>query len=157
MDSLDSTKQSDPRDDLPEQRRSHVLVINDTKEILELFQELLEEEGFRVSLSSFTLNDIDEMVELAPDLVILDFLIGGEQQGWQMLQKMKMSRRTATIPVIVCTAARTLVQEIEGHLLSKNVGIVLKPFDIDELLSEVHLRLKPSIPQPTGPDTESPA
>jgi DNA-binding response OmpR family regulator len=154
---MDSTKRSDPHDGHDEQRTPHVLVVNDTKEILELFRELLEEEGFRVSLSSFTVNDIDEIVGLAPDLVILDFLMGGEQQGWQMLQKMKMSRRTATIPVIVCTAARTLVQEIEGHLLSKNVGIVLKPFDIDDLITEVHLRLKASIPQPTGPDTESPA
>lgn len=154
---MDSTKRSAPRDGHDEQRTPHVLVINDTKEILDLFRELLEEEGFRVSLSSFTVNDIDEMVKLAPDLVILDFLIGGEQQGWQMLQKMKMSRRTATIPVIVCTAARALVQEIEGHLLSKNVGIVMKPFDIDELLTEVHLRLKASIPQPADPDTEPPA
>jgi DNA-binding response OmpR family regulator len=153
---MDPTKRSDSRNGHGVQRPPHVLVINDTKEILELFRELLEEEGFRVSLSSFAVNDIDEVVELAPDLVILDFLIGGEQQGWQMLQKMKMSRRTATIPVIVCTAARTLVQEIEGHLLSKNVGIVLKPFDIDELLREVHFRLKAPNSEPSGPDTESP-
>ncbi|MDQ4044864.1 MAG: response regulator, partial [Chloroflexota bacterium] len=120
---------------------AHILVVNDTKEILELFRELLEDEGYRVSLSSYAVNDLDEVVELAPDLAILDFIIGGEDQGWQMLQKMRMDRRTAEIPIIVCTAARNLVREIEGHLLSKNIGIVLKPFDIDELVVEVRRRL----------------
>lgn len=135
----------------------HILVINDTKEILELFRELLEEEGFRVSLSSFAVNEIEDVVELAPDLVILDFIMGGEQHGWQMLQKMKMERRTAGIPVIVCTAARTLVREIEGHLASKNVGIVLKPFDIDDLVNEVHTRLETSGTTPPQSDAEGSA
>lgn len=130
-----------PGSDDGERSAPHVLVVNDTKEILELFRELLQDEGYRVSLSSFAVNDVDEVLELAPDLIILDYLIGGEEQGWQMLQKLKMDRRTAQIPIIVCTAARTLVQEIEGHLLSKNIGVVLKPFDIDELIREVHTRL----------------
>ncbi|HEV2128998.1 MAG TPA: response regulator [Thermomicrobiales bacterium] len=123
-------------------RPAHILVINDTKEILELFRELLEDEGYRVSLSSFAVNDLDEVVALAPDLVILDFIIGGEEQGWQMLQKMRMDRRTARVPIIVCSAARNLVREIEGHLFAKNIGIVLKPFDIDELVAEVRRRLE---------------
>ena len=116
----------------------HILVVNDTQEILDLFEEILEEEGYRVSLYSFAFNDVDEIVKLTPDLVVLDFMIGGEQHGWQLLQKMKMDRRTAEIPVVVCTAALNLARELEGHLRSKNVGLVLKPFDIDELVGEVH-------------------
>ncbi|HYH13485.1 MAG TPA: response regulator [Thermomicrobiales bacterium] len=121
---------------------SHIVVVNDTQEILDLFREILEDEGYRVSLYSFAFSEIDAMVELAPDLVILDFMIGGESHGWQLLQKMKMDRRTATIPVIVCTAALSLVRDIEGHLRAKHVGVVLKPFDIDELVDEVRKFLK---------------
>jgi DNA-binding response OmpR family regulator len=129
--------------------RKHILVINDTQEILDLFREILEDEGYRVSLYSSGFNDIHQIVELAPDLVILDLLIGGESQGWQMLQKMKMSRETATIPVVVCTAAVSLARDLEGHLRSKNVGLVLKPFDIDELVDEVRKYLNPaSAPMP---------
>lgn len=116
---------------------THIVVVNDTQEILELFREILEEEGYRVSLYSFAFNDIDEIVKLSPDLVILDLMIGGESVGWQLLQKMKMDRRTARIPVVVCTAALRLVQELEGHLRAKNVGVILKPFDIDELVRQV--------------------
>ena len=119
----------------------HILVINDTQEILDLFREILQDEGYRVSLYSYAFKDIKEIQSLKPDLVIIDFIIGGEAHGWQMLQKMKMNRDTAKIPIIACTAAVQLVKELEGHLTSKNVRIVLKPFDIDDLISEVSFAL----------------
>jgi CheY-like chemotaxis protein len=118
-------------------RQRHVLVVNDTVEILDLFRELLEEEGYRVSLYSFAFRDLAEIKADRPDLIILDFIIGGEDHGWQLLQKLKMDRETATIPVIVCTAAVRLVRDLEGHLKEKGVSVVLKPFDIDDLLREV--------------------
>lgn len=121
----------------------HILVINDTQEILDLFRDLLEEEGYRVTLSSFAFQEIQDVVRIAPDLVILDFLIGDEAMGWQMLQKLRMYRPTEKLPVVVCTAALALVRELEGHLLTKNVVVVLKPFDVDELLEVVQTALDP--------------
>lgn len=119
----------------------HILVINDTQEILDLFKDILEEEGYRVTLSSFTFQDVHDVEELAPDLIVLDFLIGGEALGWQMLQKLRMYRPTAGIPIVVSTAALQLVREIEGHLRAKDIFLLLKPFDIDDLIEVVHLAL----------------
>ncbi|MDQ3694520.1 MAG: response regulator [Chloroflexota bacterium] len=121
-----------------EARQRHVLVVNDTQEILDLFREILEDEGYRVSLYTYAFRDLGDILKQKPDLIILDFMIGGEDYGWQLLQKMKMSRETAKIPVIVCTAALGLVRQLEGHLKEKNVGIVVKPFDIDDLLREIN-------------------
>jgi len=120
-----------------------ILVINDTQEILDLFREILEEEGCDVVLSSFGVQEVADVQKIDPDLVILDFLIGGEAQGWQLLQKLRMTRATQNLPIIVCTAALQLVRELEGHLTSKNVGLILKPFDIDELVEAVHKGLQP--------------
>lgn len=127
-----------------ERSKPHVLVVNDTQEILDLFREILEDEGYRVSLYSSAFNDVHQIAELEPDLVIIDLMIGGESQGWQLLQKMKMSRATADVPVVVCTAAVALARELEGHLRAKNVGLVLKPFDIDDLVTEVRQYLDPA-------------
>lgn len=130
-DALDSTQ--------GKRERPLALVINDTQEILDLFAEILQDEGFDTRLSSFGIKEIDEIRDLDPDLIILDFLIGGEEQGWKLLQKLKMSRETQDIPVIVCSGAVKLLQELEGHLAAKNVGVVVKPFDIDDLLNEVRV------------------
>lgn len=117
----------------PSPDAKHVLVVNDTEEIIELFRDIVEGLGFRISATTFAPEDLAAVKKIGPDLVIMDLLIGGETLGWQLLQKMKMSRETDSIPVIVCTAALDSVREQEGWLTSKGVKIVLKPFNIDDI------------------------
>jgi response regulator RpfG family c-di-GMP phosphodiesterase len=50
---------------------------------------------------------------------------------------LKMQRSTATIPVIVYTAALDLLREQEGYLVSQGVHVVYKPFDLDHLITNV--------------------
>lgn len=121
---------------------TRILVVNDTPEILDSFQDLLAEEGYDVVLYSYAIMDMHEIERIAPDLIILDYIFGGETSGWQMLQMLKMRRSTETIPVIVCTAATVQVREIEGYLQAQGIRLVPKPFDIDTLLEAVRLSLR---------------
>ncbi|MCA9880274.1 MAG: response regulator, partial [Thermomicrobiales bacterium] len=112
----------------------HIFVINDTVAILELFRTLLEDEGFQVTTDGFSvelLEMLDRVKAAQPDLIVLDFIILDEGKGWQFLQLLKMDRATKTIPVIACTAAARLVEELQMHLDTMGVAVVLKPFDID--------------------------
>ena len=124
--------------------RKRVLVINDTKEILELFRDVLEGElGHEVILMSFAPDELNRIVEAKPDLVVIDFVIGDrEMEGWQLLQKMRMHRDTAAIPVVACTAAVRQVRESEAYLLEQGIEVVLKPFTIDQLEAAVHRALQ---------------
>jgi CheY-like chemotaxis protein len=136
--------------------RKRILVINDTKEILELFQDVLEGElGHEVVLMSFAPDELSRIVEERPDLVIIDFVIGQrEMEGWQLLQKLRMHPTTVGIPIVACTAALQAVREQEAYLLEQGIEVVMKPFTIDALegavsraleLSEVER--KPWVPQ----------
>jgi CheY-like chemotaxis protein len=118
-------------------RPKYILVIDDTPEILDLFRDILEAEGYEVSLYACDPKHLDEIEAQPPDLVILDYLIGGEPAGWQFLQMLKMTRGTAQIPVIVCTAAVNQIRELGAHLHRMGVGVVLKPFNVDDLLAEI--------------------
>ena len=122
---------------------TRIMVINDTQEILELFRLILEPEGYEVALYSYAIRDMADVERVKPDLIIVDFFFGVERQGWQMVQKLKMNRRTASIPIIVCTAADQAVRDIEGYLQAKNIALVPKPFDIDDLLLAVKQALNP--------------
>jgi DNA-binding response OmpR family regulator len=121
---------------------ARILVINDTQEILELFDELLSEEGYEVVLYSQAIQDMAEIERIKPDLIIVDYIFGTEKTGWQMVQKLKMRRATAKIPLIICTAAIREVREIEGFLRMKGIVLVPKPFDIDDLLEAVRMALR---------------
>src|SRR4051812_43549031 len=110
----------------------HIVVINDTEEILELFRTILHEEaGYEVTLLSFHPQIMGNILEMKPDLIISDHVFGEEKTGWQFIQKLKMTRETADLPVIVCSGAVKELKDMEGYLISKNVGILYKPFDID--------------------------
>lgn len=112
----------------------HVLVVNDTQEVLELFTDILGELGLRSTTMSYAPRELDRIRAVDPDLIILDFVFGDrELVGWQLLQKLKMDRRLATIPVIVCSAAIRMLSDLEGYLTEQGVLIVLKPFTVDQL------------------------
>ena len=117
-----------------EKMSGRVLVVNDTQEILELFDEILSGMGFEVVLMSYAPRELDRIRAVAPDLIVLDFLLGDrELLGWQLLQKLKMDRRTDSIPIVVCTAAVNTVAEQQGYLTEQGVTVVLKPFNVDQL------------------------
>ena len=85
-------------------RQPHILIINDTQEILDLMQELLEDEGYRVTIS-LALLDIDKVNGLAPDIIIQDLLFEGTQElGWKFLTLARLDPVLARVPLVLCTA-----------------------------------------------------
>ena len=83
------------------------MVINDTQEILELFHDILTGEGYSVSSHAYSTRDLDDVKRIGPTLIISDHPPMREDQGSQLLQKLKMNRDTATIPLIICTTHTT--------------------------------------------------
>ena len=125
--------------------KKRILIINDTKEILELFRDILGPDGmgFDVTLMSYAPDELSRIVAEKPDLVVVDFVIGDrEMLGWQLLQKLRMSRETAEIPIIACTAAAKQVRESEAYLVDQGIEVVLKPFTIAQLEHAVRNALK---------------
>src|SRR5207237_4048969 len=104
-------------------------------------QILHEEAGYDVTLTSFEPQIMTHIKEIMPDLVISDHVFGEEKVGWQFIQKLKMDRETAHIAVIICSGAVNEFGDMEGYLTMNNIGVLYKPFDIDELLNLVEKKL----------------
>src|SRR5687768_12743680 len=105
----------------PTEKSQHILVVNDTEEILDLFRDIIESLGHRMTAWSFSPDDLAKVTEILPDLIILDLMVGPtELQGWALLQKLRMSPPTEDIPVIVCTAATNWVREQDGWLPTRS-------------------------------------
>ncbi len=123
---------------------ARILIINDDESILELFQMILESEGFQAAASLETIENLTEVERIQPDLIILDLKMGMQQEGWVMMQKLRMYPPTKEIPIILCTAALNEVQEQEDTLHDKGIPVIYKPFDTDELLKVVRNMLPAS-------------
>jgi CheY-like chemotaxis protein len=134
----EATPMSDPNP------KHHIFVVNNSQDVLALFSTLLTGEGFRVTTQPYVDKDLDKIVELAPDLIVLDYMWAEEDEGWSLLQMLKMDPRTISIPAIVCTGAIREVEQLRPHLQEMNVDVIYKPFDIDVLLTAIRARLPDS-------------
>src|SRR5215204_608814 len=120
-------------------RRPHILVVDGTPEILDLLQELLEEEGYRVTPCREAL-DLEQVKALAPDVIIQDLLFEQTQErGWTFLTLVRLDPELSAIPLILCTAAMHVVkdEEIAEKLRQMGLRVVLNPFQIAELLAAI--------------------
>ena len=117
--------------------RQHILAINNSVDVLALFIELLEPEGYRVSTQVYVDKDLKAIEALAPELIILDYMWAAEDFGWSLLQMLRMNRGTAQVPIILCTGAVAHVWETEDHLMTMKVDVVYKPFEIDHLIDVI--------------------
>jgi CheY-like chemotaxis protein len=59
-----------------------------------------------------------------------------------MLQKLRMKRSTANIPVVICTTAFRLAEDIQAYLAEHSIQVVKKPFNIEDLVSAVKRALE---------------
>lgn len=126
---------------IPNYMSTTIMVINDDQDILDLYETLLAEEGYEVVTSKLAFEHPAAVELRQPDLIILDLKFGTQLEGWKMMQKLRLYRPTADVPIIVCTAAVREAREQEEHLRSEGIGVVYKPFAIDHLLLAVQQML----------------
>lgn len=140
---------------------TRIMVINNSDDILALFKKILETEDCEVFLQLFLNSDLREVRRIQPDLIILDYYVGREGVGWEFLQLLKMEDTTAALPVLICTTAVRLAQEIGGYLATKRVSILRKPFESRDLVNAVQSALldadivsstAPNLPGSNGSD-----
>ena len=108
---------------------TRIMVINNSDDILAMFRKILEPDDNEVFLQLFLNSDLRDVRRIKPDLVILDYYVGREGIGWEFLQLLRMEDETAAIPVLLCTTAVHLVQEIAAYLATKRISVLRKPFE----------------------------
>lgn len=126
-----------------------ILVIDDDEALLDLFQLLLEEEGYMVVTSKSAFEHVSEVEQIKPHLIILDIMMGRHYEGLLLLEKIRLYPSTSTIPVILCTAATNMIREQEETLRQKAIPILYKPFELEELLQVIQTLLAPGAEEKT--------
>ena len=121
----------------------HVLAVNDEPLILEVYAEILEEDGFRVTTQLIPLAEPADVVALAPDVVVLDIMMGRLDWGTTFLGMLRTDLGSSGLPVVVCTATSEAVEALGPQPDAWGVTEVRKPFDIAEFLGAVRAKLDP--------------
>ncbi len=132
-----------------------IAVVDDNTTFLDLMQELLTEEGYRVTSHTVGGDAYPALKEQQPALIILDIRMEHPESGWQLLEALRLDPATAAIPAIVCSADARALREKAAHLRELRADVLEKPFNLDELVAKVRAGI--SDPDGNGSVPHSPA
>ncbi len=119
-----------------------ILAIDDDEATLDLYRLIFEEEGHEVFLLSSVDENLNDIEQLHPDVIILDFMLQTPQETENLLHRLQRYSSTASIPLLLCTAASKAALEQADYLQAQDIPIVSKPFDLDDLLRIVRSLLQ---------------
>ncbi len=130
------------KNNLEEQKKPLVLIVDDIPKNLQVLGNLLIKEGYKIAVAISGQQAFAVIDNILPDLILLDIMMPGSD-GFEVCKKLKQSDRTKEIPVIFLTA-KTETEDIVKAFSIGAVDYVTKPFNLSELLARVytHLELK---------------
>lgn len=117
------------------QHEVKVLIVEDEKDIRESLSELLEAEGFVVSLAENGRAALDCLGEATalPNVILLDLMMP-EMDGEQFRREQLADARFAPIPIVIMSAAREI---IEAGARMRAFAVLKKPMAIDVLVEKL--------------------
>jgi two-component system KDP operon response regulator KdpE len=117
-----------------------ILIVDDEPKLVRLVQEVLGATGYEVLAASSGEQAIETIAIEQPDLVILDIILLGNLDGYEVA---KRTREFSNVPIIMLTAKVRETDMLRGF----ETGIddyITKPFSSKELLARVRAVLKRS-------------
>jgi DNA-binding response OmpR family regulator len=125
-------------------KASNLLVVEDDPAIRELVHESLSAEGYRVATASDFGQAVEALAHTRFDLVLADALgastTNPKADRWTILDQIR--ELAGYSPVVIFTAHHE--NDFVGFKERGFSDLLLKPFDLDELIMTVHRNLLPS-------------
>ena len=117
-------------------RNTKILVVDDSETNLVLLEAILEDDGFDVEIA-FSVKDAESSLQKSiPDLILLDLLMPNEN-GFDLLRKLKTNDRFSAIPTIIVTAFANDENKITAREMGA-IDIIEKPINIPDFLQKVY-------------------
>jgi two-component system OmpR family response regulator len=117
----------------------HILIVDDDRGIRELLAAYLEKNGMRASLAANGRQMRAVLEQGAPDLIVLDLMLPGED-GLALCRELRAGK-WRTVPVLMLTARSEETDRIIGLEMGAD-DYLAKPFAVRELLARIRAVLR---------------
>ena len=120
-----------------ENRKKHILIVDDDNRIRDLLKEYLNENKYIVSTAEDAERAKIKLSHLKFDIIVLDIMMPG-QNGYDLTKEIKKNKK---VPIILLTAKGEVEDRIKGLELGAD-DYLGKPFEPKELLLRIRNVLK---------------
>lgn len=120
--------------------KADILVVDDTPVNLDLLDEILSLEGYKVRPVPGGVLALQAAIALPPDLILLDINMP-QMDGYEVCRRLKADPRTCDIPVIFLSALSSGIDK-ETAFNVGGVDYVTKPFQLEEMMARIKTHLE---------------
>ena len=116
--------------------RMRILVVEDQDSIRRMIEALVQARGYRVTAVASGAKAIDVATTNPPDLVLLDLMMPGQYDGFDVCRKLRSEPNTKAIPIVIITA----MDDPDARARATQAGasaFYTKPFSPIALLKEI--------------------
>jgi len=114
----------------------HILVVEDQDSIRRMIEALVNARGYSVTAVSSGSKAIDTAIVEPPDLVLLDLMLPGQYDGFEVCRRLRQEAATAEVPIVIITA----LDDDDSRERANQAGATAyytKPFSPIALLKEI--------------------
>ena len=113
-----------------------IAYIEDDQDMIDLVSIILQKHGYHVAGFTESREIITRLENIKPELILLDLMMP-HVDGIEVYKEIKSKEGMVDIPVIIISAMKRAVEEIEKEGKIKVEACLVKPFTIGELLETV--------------------
>jgi DNA-binding response OmpR family regulator len=116
-------------------KTAKIMIVDDEQDIVVIIGKVLRKSGYEVMAAIDGMECLEMLKNELPDLILLDNVMPN-MDGKTVLSKLKASKRTADIPVIMVTA----LADQEHITIAQKGGAaeyIVKPFDYTVMLEKI--------------------
>ncbi len=114
--------------------RKRVLIVDDERNITQMMAMMLQTRGYDVEVANSGEEAIRKALE-KPDLILLDLVLP-DFEGFEVCRRLRESKNTHAIPIIIVSVKYLFEDKIEGLYIGAD-DYVTKPFDHEELFARM--------------------
>lgn len=132
-----------------------ILVVEDSQTSRKVITMLLERKGYAIIEAKNGAEALARLSEVVPDLVLLDLMLP-DMSGYEVLARVRQSKKSAEIPVIMLTGKSNPADRMKGLHHGSNEYLT-KPFDPAKLLGVLEKYLDRAVEVKKADKAEQPA
>jgi DNA-binding response OmpR family regulator len=117
---------------------SKILIVDDSRDILEAMEYFLTEKGYEVKSISTADELLPAIHSFLPDLIILDIFLHGED-GREICKKLRSSIETKYLCILLFSASGKDVKKYKEYGAD---GYLEKPFGLNDLIKRIESTLQ---------------
>jgi len=124
-----------------EEKKYHILVVEDSTTSRMLLQNILESSGYRVSTAVDGMDALTTLRRVRFDLVVSDVDMP-RLNGFNLISKIRAEKEIAELPVVLVTSLESMEDRERGVLVGASAYIIKSHFDQSNLLAVIHRLIK---------------